>query len=297
MEPTNIQFPTPPATMDANPLTMFMRQPKIYVSLPSGGAFWPKGSIIIPENGQFPVYSMTAKDEILLNVPDALMNGQAIVDIIQNCIPNVKNAWLAPSVDIDAMLVAIRIATYGEMMTTPVTFNEDLEMDYQVDLRIILDSLIRSYSWDEAIPISNELTVFVKPLNYKQITDSALQAFETQKIMQFTNNDSISDDDKIKMFKESFAKLSNSTVGMIAASISHIDSINGSTDNPRHIKEFIDNVDKEVFKLIQNHLDLMKDRNSVKPMVISVTDEMREKGVQGETVEIPLVFDASTFFA
>jgi len=297
VEPTNIQFPPPPVAMESNPLTMFMRQPKIYVRLPSGGAFWPKGSIVVPENGQLPVYSMTAKDEILLNVPDALMNGQAIVDIIQNCIPNIKNAWLAPSVDIDAILVAIRIATYGEMMTTPVTFSEDFEMDYQVDLRTILDRLIQSYKWVEAVPITNELTVFVKPLNYKQITESALQAFETQKIMQLTNNDAISDEEKIKMFKESFAKLSNSTVGLITASISHIDSVNGSTDNPRFIKEFIDNVDKEVFKLIQDHLDLMKDQNSVKPMVIAVTEEMREKGVQGDTVEIPLVFDASTFFA
>jgi hypothetical protein len=273
-----------------------MRQPKIYFRLPSGGEFWPSGSLVIPETGQLPVYSMTAKDELLLNVPDALMNGQAIVDIIQNCIPNVKNAWLAPSIDIDAMLIAIRIATYGEIMKTPVSFKDDIEMEYQIDLRTVLDTLINSISWDSAIPINNELTVFVKPLNYKQMTAAALQSFETQKIIQMTNDDSINDDDKLKMFKESFAKLTNSTVGVIINSISHIDTIQGSTDNPTFIKEFIDNIDKDMFNTIQKHLDTLKEVNSIKPMIVPVTDEMREQGITSNTVEIPLVFDSSTFF-
>ena len=46
-----------------NPLSSFMRQPKIYIRLPSGGQYWPAGSIIPTENGEFPVYSMTARDE------------------------------------------------------------------------------------------------------------------------------------------------------------------------------------------------------------------------------------------
>lgn len=297
MQPTNVQFPSSAASLPiSNPLAMYMRQPKIYFRLPSSGNFWPKGSIEIPETGQLPVYSMTAKDELLLNVPDALMNGQAVVDVIQNCIPSIKNAWQAPSIDIDAMLIAIRIATYGEMMDTPVTFKNDIVMDYQIDLRTVLDNLIQSISWDNAIEISSELTVFVKPLNYKQLTESALQSFETQKIMQLSNNDSISEDEKVKMFKESFAKLTNSTVGMVSASISHIDTLQGSTDNPTFIKDFIDNVDKDVFNKIQKHLDKLKDINSIKPMTVPVTDEMREKGISGDSVEIPLVFDASTFF-
>jgi hypothetical protein len=296
MEASKIHFPPQAAETMSNPLTMFMRQPKIYMKLPSGGAFWPQGSIVIPETGQLPVYSMTAKDEILMNIPDALMNGQAVVDVIQNCIPNIKNAWLTPSIDLDAILVAIRIATYGEMMTTPIKFNDDVEMDFKIDLRTVLDGIMQSAQWDSAIPINNEITIFVKPANYKQLTEASLQSFETQKIIQLTNDNSINDDDKIRMFKESFAKLTNATVGMIVASISHIDTINGGTEDPKHIKEYIDNVDKEVFGIIQGHLENLKIQNSIKPMTVAVTDEMREKGITGDTVEVPLVFDASTFF-
>ena len=55
----------------ANPLSSFMRQPKIYITLPSRGRFWSKGSIEIPENGELAVYSMTAKDELTFKTPDA----------------------------------------------------------------------------------------------------------------------------------------------------------------------------------------------------------------------------------
>jgi hypothetical protein len=182
------------------------------------------------------------------------------------------------------------------MMTTPITVSGDIELDYQIDLRTVLDTTLRTVTWDTAVPINNELTVFVKPLNYKQLTEAALQSFETQKIVQLTNNDQLSQDDKVKMFKESFAKLTNSTVGVVTNSISHIDSVNGSTNNPDHIKEFMNNIDKEMFNKIQSHLEQLRETNSVKPMQIEVTEELRAQGVTGETIEVPLVFDASTFF-
>lgn len=279
-----------------NPLAGFMRQPKIYIKLPSNGEYWPEDSLVLSETGEYPVYSMTAKDELMLKVPDALMNGQAVVEVIQNCMPNVKNAWNCPNIDMDLILIAIRLATYGEQMTTPLKFGDDLEMEYQVDLRLVMDSLMNNIQWDPVVPVSPELTVFVKPINYKNMTDAALKTFETQKIMQLVNNDNVSEDDKISLFKESFIKLSGATLGAIEHSISRIESSQGSTDNPEFIKDFVNNVDKEIFDKIQKHLEAMRDQNSIKPIQVPVSDEMREKGITGDTVEIPLTFDASTFF-
>lgn len=279
-----------------NPLISFMRQPKIYIRLPSGGEFWPAGSIAMPENGELPVYSMTAKDELMLKVPDALMNGQAVVDVIQNCVPNIKNAWAIPSIDIDVILIAIRIATYGEKMTTPLTLGDGLELDYSVDLRTVMDTLMSQIIWDPVIPINSELTVYVKPINYKHLTESAIQTFETQKLMQVANDTTMSDDNKVKVFKESFAKLTAVTIGTISNSIYKIDSSNGSTENPKFIKEFIENADKDIFNKVQDHLEKLKEQNSIKPMQIAVTEDMRAAGVSEDIIEVPLVFDASTFF-
>lgn len=280
----------------SNPLAGFMRQPKIYIRLPSGGEFWPEGSIDIPENNEFPVYSMTAKDELALKIPDALMNGQAVVDVIQSCIPNIKNAWMTPSIDLDLILIAIRLATYGEIMNTPLSFGVDIEMNYQVDLRTIMDTLLNQTKWESVVPINRDLTVYVRPLTYKNITEAAIQTFETQKIMQIVNNEELSEDQKLSMFKESFAKLTNSTVGVVSSSIYRVESSQGSTDNFEFIKEFINNADKEVFNKIQEHLDRLREQNTLKPIVVPVTEEMKEQGVKGDTVEIPLIFDPTTFF-
>lgn len=279
-----------------NPLSMFMRQPKIYIKLPSGGEYWPEGSLEMTETGEFPVYSMTAKDELMLKVPDALMNGQAVVDVIQHCIPNIKNAWECPSLDLDMILIAIRLATYGEMMTTPVTFSENFEMEYQVDLRVLMDRLMQQITWQPVIPVNNELTVFVKPLNYKKISQAAIRTFETQKIMQVVNDDKLSEEQKIKLFKESFKNLSDATLGTISDSIVKIDSVAGSTDDPAHIAEFVNGIDKEIFNVIQKHLEALRDTNTIKPMSVAVTPEMKERGVEGDSVEIPITFDPSTFF-
>ena len=279
-----------------NPLMSFMRQPKIYIRLPSNGEFWPEGSLDVSETGEYPVYSMTAKDELMLKVPDAVMSGQAVVDVIQHCIPNIKNAWQMPSIDLDVALSAIRLATYGEKLVTPLTFGEEIEMEYTVDLRNVMDALLTTITWNPVVQITDDLTVFVRPMTYKQISESALRTFETQKIMQVVNNDKIDETEKIKLFKESFTKLTDITLGMVQYSITRIDSSEGSTDNPKFIKEFIENVDKEIFNKIQEHLDHLRERNTIKPVVINVTDEMREKGVKEDTIEVPMIFDPATFF-
>ena len=289
-------FPPAKTEVPVNPLTMFMRQPKVYISLPSRGEYWAPGSIDMPEDGKLPVYSMTAKDELLLNVPDALMNGQAVADVIQNCIPNIKDAWMAPNIDLDVILIAIRIASYGEMMTSPVKISEDIEYDYKVDLRTIIDGCMKSITWNPIIPISEEMTIFVKPLTYRQATTAALQTFETQKIIQLTNDNKLDEETKLRLFKESFKKLTNATVGMVIDGIFRIDTSQGSTDNPIFIKEFVNNTDKEIFKKVQDHLEQLKEQNTIKPVIVTVTDDMKAKGVTGDTIEIPLVFDSSTFF-
>ena len=207
--------------MTTNPLSMYMRQPKIYIRLPSNGQYWAPGSLEVSETGEYPVYSMTAKDELALKVPDALMNGQAVVDVIQHCVPNVKNAWACPNLDLDILLIAIRLATYGEMMNTPVTIAE-LELEYQVDLRIIMDQLQNQITWNPAVVINDELTVFVKPLTYKNISHAAIQAFETQKIMNVVNDEKMSDEQKITLFKESFAKMTQATLGTIKIGRAHV---------------------------------------------------------------------------
>jgi hypothetical protein len=279
-----------------NPLAGLMRQPKIYIKLPSGGRFWPEGSLVVSETGEYPVYSMTAKDELLIKIPDALLNGQAIVDLMQSCMPNIKNAWEAPNLDVDTILMAIRIATYGERMAVPIDTG-DSDYEYDVDLRSVMSDLAGKVSWEDAVAINQDLTVFVKPINYRKMTESALQSFETQKIMQIANSSEMKEEDKLKLFKESFDKLNGVAVGIITDCVYKIESSQGSTDDPVFIKEFMENSDKEIFDKVKNHLDALREQNTISSLTINPTPAMLAGGVEDKPIEIPLIFDASTFFA
>jgi|688.fasta_scaffold397601_3 hypothetical protein len=285
-----------PHKIAPNPLMAQMRQPKIYIRLPSNGEFWENGALEQTENGEYPVFSMTAQDELKLKIPDALMNGQAVVDVIQHCVPNIKNAWAVPNIDMDVLLIAIRIATYGEKMSVPIKLGSDVDYEYELDLRVVVDQLMHNIAWDPIVPINENLIVHVRPITYKTMTQGALQTFETQKIIQIVNDESVAEEDKIRIFKESFAKLNKLTLGVITESIFNIESSGGGTSDRKHIQEFMDNVDKEIFDKVKGHIDILREHNSIKPLKIKVTDEMRAIGITDEEIEVPLNFDPSNFF-
>jgi hypothetical protein len=279
----------------SNPLAGFMRQPKIYISLPSGGAYWPQNAIQVPENGQFPVYSMTAKDELVFKTPDALMNGQAVVDVIQSCIPNIKDAWKTPNIDLDLILVAIRIATYGEMMEiSHVVPNINEVVEHQIDLRIMLDQLSVN-RWEDAVEINEELTCFVRPLTYKHVTMTSMKAFETQRLMQAVNDDDISDEKKLEVFNQSFNKMTDITVDLVADTVQAIQTPDTLVKEPAYIKEFLKNADADLYKKINDHIARMKKITGLQPLVMTSSAEHRELGAP-ETYEVPIGLDNSDFF-
>lgn len=280
----------------SNPLMSFMRQPKIYIRLPSQGRYWTPGSIDIPENGEIAVYSMTAKDELAFKTPDALMNGQAVVDVIQSCIPTIKDAWKTPNIDLDLILIAIRIATYGEKMEISHTVpNTDETVEHEVNLQILLDQMLDN-EWEEAVEINGSMTVFVHPLTYKHLTLTSMKAFETQRLMEAVNNDELSEEKKLEIFNKSFNKMTNITIELIADSISSIQTPETIVKDKKFIKEFLENADKDVVSKVKGHIDFMKLRNGLQPIEVQATEEQIELGAP-ETYTVPIQFDNSNFFA
>lgn len=278
-----------------NPLQKYFRQPKIYIQLPSQGKYYPVGSIDIPENGQFPVYPMTARDEIMMKTPDALVNGETTVSVIQSCMPNIKNAWDVPNIDLDVILIAIRIASYGETMevgiNVPVTKEE---RTYDLNLVQMMDTMT-SVQYDNSV-IIDDLTVHIKPLTYRDFTETSMKTYEEQKIFNILNNDDISTEEKLAKFNTSFRKLTDLTIVTLEKSVQRISGDGFEVTDPMHIREFVDNADKSVFKHIIDHIEAQKDKFSIKPIKITASPEEVELGVP-ETYEVPFSFDPSVFFA
>ena len=285
----------PDAYNDQNPLKQFFRQPKVYVTLPSKGKFYPEESIDIPETGELPVFAMTAKDELTFKTPDALLNGQATVDVIKSCIPNIIDPWVMPSIDLDAVLVAIRIATYGENMeiTTKIPGSGE-EKDFTIDLRNLLNKLVTP-EFSSTIKMK-DMTVEIRPLTYKEFTESSLKTFEEQRIFSLVNDESIPEGEKLAKFNQSFAKLTDLTLSTITQSIVRISIGDTEVTNAKHIKEFVDNTDKQFYKNITDHLEDQRTKFAIEPIKVTATEEEIAAGVPKE-YEVPITFDQSNFFA
>lgn len=277
-----------------NPLTKYFRTPKFYMKLPSEDRFYPEGSIVKTENNEHAVYPMTARDELSLRTPDALVNGQSTVDVIQSCIPDIKNAWMMPSIDIDACLIAIRKASYGDdfelNIKLPVT-GED--RTYTISLQTLLEQISNTY-FEPYVPHMG-MEFYLRPLSYQEFTKISLRAFEEQRIVQVISDDRISDSEKLERFASSFKKMTDINVSNVVQGIDYIQVDGECVDNRDHIREFVDNADKEFFNVILDHLEEQKNKFSIKPLTVRSTPEDIKNGVP-ESFEVPITLDMSTFF-
>jgi len=283
------------SNMEQNPLKKYFRQPKVYITLPSKGKYYPAEAIDMPENGELPVFAMTAKDELTIKTPDALLNGQATVNVIQSCIPHIKNAWFIPSIDLDAILIAIRIATYGEELeiTTKVPGTGEDKV-FTVDLRSVLNGLVTA-DYDDTIEI-DDMEIGITPLTYKEFTEASLKTFEEQRIFSIVNDDDTPDAQKLQQFSKSFAKLTELTVNTLTKSIKKVTVGDTEVTNPVHIQEFIDNADKQFYTYVTEHLDAQKNKFSIQPFEVKSTEDEIKAGAPAEWT-VPITFDQSNFFA
>ena len=183
----------------SNPLQKYFRQVKNYMRLPSKGKFYPAGVLDMPATGELPVYAMTAKDELLFKTPDALMNGQATVDVIQSCVPNIKNAWAMPAADLDAVLIAIRQATYGSKMDfVSVCPHCNTKNEHSIDLGV-LSVQIQCPDFNTSVLV-DDLELFLKPQNYKEFNRASIENFEQQRILAVVSDETMSEEEKIVKF-------------------------------------------------------------------------------------------------
>lgn len=273
----------------SNPLSAYFRQPKIYVKLPSGGQFYPPGALDVSANGEYPVYSMTAKDELIFKTPDALMNGQATVELVKSCFPAIKNPWAMPSMDIDAILISIRIATYGEDMdfqsNCPACQEENT---YTLNLINYIEQ-VQNFQYNASVVI-DDLEITLRPYNYKEVTGQSIKALEQQKIFAVINDEKLSDQEKLDRFGESFVKLTEMTVDIVAGCISSIKTPQAEVTDQDMIQEFINNAPKEIFNQIVEHVEKMKADIDLKAQDV-------ECGSCKTPYKITLNIDQSNFFA
>ena len=275
-------------TQSTNPLRQFFRQPAIYLKLPSAGRFWPAASLELPANGEVPVYPMTAIDEITYRTPDALFNGQAVISVVQSCVPAIKNAWHMPNIDLSPVLIAIRIASYGHGMDITTACPACThEQELTLDLRVINDKILPG-NYDRSLNVGN-LEFYFKPISYRDVNQNNQIQFEQQQALRALDNDQVEDTDKLEQLNVSMRVINQLTLKTVAQSIGAIKTPDALVTETEHIFEFLNNCESRLFAQLRDHVIALKQASEIKPIDL-VCNECSHKYTQ------PFTLDMASFF-
>lgn len=271
-----------------NPLAKHFRQPSIYIKLPSDGVFYDDNVVTLPQNKELPVYPMTALDEIQYRTADALFNGAAVANVIKSCIPAFKDPWEVSTADLDTILIAIRIASYGhEMEFLSKCPKCEEENEFAIDLRTIMESIKFA---DYSTPVTiGDIQIHFKPLSYKAQNENNTAQFEDQKLLETLPQADMPEEEKLKLLQDAFANISFLTLTAIADSIAMIKTGDDIVVDKKHIEEYIQNCDSASFEKIRKRIETIKEASEIKPMTITCNDCKH-------TYETPFTMNVANFF-
>jgi len=257
-------------SLENNPLKQYFRRPAIYLKLPSGGKYYEPGIVEIPPSGEFPVYPMTAIDEITSKTPDALFNGTAMADIIKSCIPGILDPWSINSIDLDAILVAIKTASGGNDLTLTSECPSCKEVsDYGINLAGILSQL-KSGDYDKELTV-NDLSFKFRPLTYKEMNEAGVAQMEAQRQFLAIENETDADI-KQKKTQEALKYVTDLTMKLLAKTIVYIKTPAAFVEDKNFILDYLQNCERDTYVAIRDYNAELKSQNEVKPLHIKCHD-------------------------
>ena len=275
--------------MSQNPLQKYFRQPSIHLRLPSNGEFYTPEMLQLPPTNEVPVYPMTAIDEITYKTPDALFNGSATVEVIKSCVPSFTDPWQMLTIDLNTVLIAIRIASVGETLEISSTCPKcQATADYEVDLHALIDKRPDIKKYHEVLKIG-DLVLHFRPLTYFQANDNNLVRFEEQRLAKILGTENMTEDQKIHILSEIFKNIADFSIKAVTCSISAIDSSEGPVTDQTHISEFLKNCERSVYENIKNHIVELRKMEDLDPLHIKCSD-------CGHEYEQPYAMDMTSFF-
>lgn len=253
-----------------NPLRQYFRRPALYLKLPSGGKFYPAGSINLPDNGEIPIYPMTAIDEITTKTPDSLYNGVAVVEIIKSCAPNIKDPWVMPSVDLDTVLAAIRVASNDKgLEINSVCPNCSATNSYDINLGALL-ATIKLGDYSEPLT-QGDLKIVFKPLTYRDVNTVSLTQNELQR--QVINSTDIKDEE-LKMAESAkiLNKLNELTFNVVANCIDSIITPGTTVNDKEFIIDYLKNCSRTVFEDIRKKTISLREPSEIQPIPVKCAE-------------------------
>jgi hypothetical protein len=234
---------------NSNPLKSYFRQPHIFLKLPTGNR-WYTEQDVDTSISELPIYAMRAIDDIMLNTPDAMLNGHALWGVISSCVPSIKNVKNIKLPDLDAIYVAIKASTHNgvvELKRTCASCNEEnlLELNCQH----LLDTMTVVEESDCYVELDGQLLIQIQPYNLEMKQMFMHHQFEEEKTIKILNMSNPNQDEfaQAAMIAESVERLSQLTFELVSKSITGIKIIESDVlvDDPKWINEWLQSISKE----------------------------------------------------
>ena len=270
-----------------NPLQKYFRQPKVFLSLPSKGLYYESG-VLQGDYNNVPVFAMSGMDEIIFKTPDALYSGEATVRVIESCVPYIKKAGKIPNIDIDSIIVAIRIATHGEILNLErVCGNCGADNSYEIQLPKILDHL-STLKFENSIKINDEISLKIRPLTYSETTHYSIENFKLQKkLMQIVD---MPVESQQAVIDEIYKDLADLQLDFFLSSIETVQLPDTSIADKQIISEWLKNSERDVFATIKEKIESNKDSWQIPSQPVSC-------GSCDHKSNLDILLDQSSFFA
>jgi hypothetical protein len=181
------------------------------------------------------------------------MNGDSMAQMIKSCCPNIKDPWVIPLTDLDPILIAIRLASYGgdlDLTSNCTHCNE--ENEHTIKLSVVLDSLTPTSMFDQSHLIDG-LIFELKPQQFKELNVVGQITFEQRKLISAIENGDLGDEEKKALFYQSFKRLTDLNIGTLVSCIKSITTEDGTIVNESAvIKDFLINADRGTYEEIKN---------------------------------------------
>jgi hypothetical protein len=224
-------------------LQKYYRLPGLQINLPSRGKYLPPNSINLTDEGQLNIYPMRLADEMMLKNPDALMSGSAVQSLFESCVPDILTPALISSPDVDVLLLAIRVATYGRSMELETTCpNCEKELAFDCNLPQMLQT-IKDCSFDNEARLTSDLLVKVRPFNVADISFMSRKIFEEERrLQQIDMSDDLNEDQRQMQRNMLFKRMSNLQSEMLSHTIMSITTPEGEVTDPAELSAFLANI-------------------------------------------------------
>jgi len=237
--------------MSDNPLTNFYRSKEIYVKLPTQGK-WYSQPPKLTEDGEIGVLPMTLQDEIRMNIPDSLYNGESLFELFKSICPDIVDPYEIAMPDVDVLLLASRAATYNKKMTieTQCTHCETWQ-NYELDLAQILSKV--TFQTERSEIEFDGLTLSIKPNTLKIVSANTLKTVETTRMLsELQKGEGVIPEDLKERYQESIQTATAATIAILADAIEFIKLPDGQiVDKIEHIVEWLANSNKNVIEKLQ----------------------------------------------